>query len=70
VGKSIFGFFRNPFQLPKQIYEFYMNQSFNASVTSAKRTGKALAEAIRNRTFGKATISLVGYSLGTRVVHE
>jgi surfactin synthase thioesterase subunit len=39
-------------------------------VKKAINTGKALAELLRARVFGKATVSLVGFSLGTRVIFE
>ena len=44
------------------------NHPFREASFRADAAGKALANCIRNRDFGPGTVSLIGFSLGTRVI--
>ena len=44
------------------------NHPFRDASFRADAAGKALANSIRSRDFGPGTVSLVGFSLGTRVI--
>ena len=68
VGASIVGLGLGPIIGLASVYNIVTNHPFKKSAKKAEHTGKALGELLRQRVFGKAVVSLVGFSLGARVI--
>ena len=69
MGASIMGLTLGPIIGMASLYNVYKNHPFKSGIRKSERTGKALGELLRQRVFGKAVVSLVGFSLGTRVIY-
>ena len=69
LGASVVALGMGPIIGLASLYNVINNHPFRKSAKKAEHTGKALGELLRQRVFGKAVVSLVGFSLGSRVIY-
>ncbi|CAG9326100.1 unnamed protein product [Blepharisma stoltei] len=67
---KVVGYAMFPTQMFLPLVQALKNHSFKQSAKQAEITGIILAHFIANKVFGNACISLIGFSLGTRVIYS
>lgn len=70
LTKTIFGGLLSALTLPLNLMKVarVVDNPFSVAKSRAEKTGKVLAEALMNKVQGERPVTLIGYSLGSRVI--